>query len=105
MAFEVNSVPWSLTIRPGLPRRAMTAETSRATRRPEIEVSTTAARHSLVTSSITLKMRNRRPQTNRSCTKSTDRRAFGCATVSRGARVPVAVFRPRRLRTDRPSSR
>lgn len=39
IAFEVNSGPWSLTIRPGLP--------CRATRRPEIAIATTAARHSL----------------------------------------------------------
>ncbi len=56
IAFEVNSVPWSLTIKPGLPRRAISAISSRATRRPEIEVSTTAAKHSFVTSSITLKI-------------------------------------------------
>ena len=46
MAFEVNSVPWSLTIRPGLPRITTSALSSRATRLPEIEVSTTATRHS-----------------------------------------------------------
>ena len=33
-------------------------------RRPEIEVSTAVARHSFFTSSITLKIRNRRPWTN-----------------------------------------
>src|ERR1700674_1734597 len=51
MAFEVNSVSWSETIIPGLPRRAITAMSSRATRRPEIEVSGIAARYSRVTSS------------------------------------------------------
>src|SRR5262245_54355648 len=49
MAFEVNSVPWSETITPGLPRRAITAVSSRATRRPEIDVSGIAAKHSRVT--------------------------------------------------------
>jgi len=44
-----------------LPCCSTRAVSSRATRRPEIEVSTTAARHSFVTSSITLKIRNRRP--------------------------------------------
>ena len=44
MAFDVNSVPWSETISLGLPRRAMTVASSRATRTPEIEVSTTAAK-------------------------------------------------------------
>src|SRR5271156_3051276 len=48
-AFEVNSVPLSETIMPGLPRRSINAVSSGATRRPEIEVSGIAARHSRVT--------------------------------------------------------
>lgn len=44
MAFEVNAVPLSETIMPGLPRRLISAVSSRATRRPEIEVSGIAAR-------------------------------------------------------------
>src|SRR5271168_3564085 len=47
------------------------ASSSRATLRPEIEVSAIAARHSLVTSSITLRMRKRRPFESWSWTKST----------------------------------
>jgi hypothetical protein len=39
MALQMNSVPLSETIEPGLPRRATIAGSSRATRRPEIEVS------------------------------------------------------------------
>src|SRR4029077_7703930 len=39
IAFEVNSVPLSETIMPGLPRRSINAVSSRATLRPEIEVS------------------------------------------------------------------
>jgi hypothetical protein len=39
MAFDVNSVPLSETIIPGLPRLSINAVNSRATRRPEIEVS------------------------------------------------------------------
>ena len=39
MALLVSSVPLSLTIMPGLPRRSIRAVSSRATRRPEIEVS------------------------------------------------------------------
>ena len=77
MAFEVNSVPLSETIMPGLPRRLINAVSSRATRRPEIEVSGIAARHSRVTSSTIFRMRNRRPQASWSWTKSTDQRAFG----------------------------
>jgi hypothetical protein len=44
MTFEVNFVPWSLTINSGLPRRATSAVSSRATRLPGIDVSTTAVR-------------------------------------------------------------
>src|ERR1700733_14179055 len=77
MAFEVNSVPLSDTIIPGLPRRLINAVSSRATRRPEIEVSGIAARHSRVTSSTMFRMRSRRPQASWSWTKSADQRAFG----------------------------
>ncbi len=53
IAFEVSSVPLSLTIIPGFPRRSISAVSSRATRRPEMDVSGIAARHSRVTSSTT----------------------------------------------------
>jgi hypothetical protein len=49
---EVTSVPLSLTIAPGRPRRAISAFISRTTRLPLSEMSGTAARHSLVASSI-----------------------------------------------------
>jgi hypothetical protein len=62
MAFEVNSVPWSKTIMSGLPRRMIRSVSSRATRRPEIDVSGMAARHSRVTPSTMLSARKRRPQ-------------------------------------------
>ena len=62
MAFDVNLVPLSETIIPGLPRRSINVVSSRATRRPEIEVSRIAARHSLVTSSTMFRMRKRLPQ-------------------------------------------
>jgi hypothetical protein len=105
-AFEVSSVPLSETIIAGLPRRATRAESSRATRWPEIEVSAIAARHSLVTSSTMLRIRKRRPQTIWSWTKSSDQREFGSAgRGSSGTRVPVARLRPRRRRTISPSSR
>src|SRR5215210_4729554 len=64
MAFEVNSVPLSETIIPGLPRRAINGVSSRATRLPEIEVSGIAARHSRVTSSTMFRIRKRRPLAN-----------------------------------------
>jgi len=72
---------------------------SRATRRPEIDVSGMAARHSRVTSSTTFRMRNRRPQASWSWTKSSDQRALGRASTRIGARVPTALRRARRLRT------
>jgi len=46
MALQVNSVPLSETIAPGLPRSTTIAVSSRATRRPEIDVSGMAPRHS-----------------------------------------------------------
>ena len=97
--------PLSETIMPGLPRRLINAVSSRATRRPEIEVSGIAARHSRVTSSTMFKMRSRRPQASWSWTKSTDQRAFGLDSTRFGARDPTARLRARRLRTVRPSSR
>jgi hypothetical protein len=39
IALQVNSVPSSETIERGLPRQARIAVSSRATRRPEIDVS------------------------------------------------------------------
>jgi hypothetical protein len=62
IAFEVSSVPLSDTIMPGLQRCSIKAVSSRAKRRPEIEVSGIAARHSLVPSSMTFSTRKRRPQ-------------------------------------------
>jgi hypothetical protein len=50
IALHVNSVPLSETIESGLPRRVTIELGSRATRRPEIEVSAIAPRYSLVTS-------------------------------------------------------
>jgi hypothetical protein len=65
MALQVNSMPpLSETIEPGLPRRSTMVVSSRATRRPEIDVSGTAPRHSLVTSSTMLRTRKRRPLAN-----------------------------------------
>jgi hypothetical protein len=50
-------VPLSDTIWLGLPRRATIAVNSRATRRPEIDVSGMTPRHSLLTSSTMLRTR------------------------------------------------
>ena len=51
----------SLSIMSCLARRCIRSPNSRATRRPEIEVSGMAVRHVRVTSSTTLRMRNRHP--------------------------------------------
>ncbi len=80
----------------GLPRRSISAVSSRTTRRPEIDVSGTAARHSLVTSSTTLSTRNRLPDAIWSCTKSRLQRWFGNARTGAGALVPTARLRLRR---------
>src|SRR5258708_452556 len=68
MAFEVSSVPLSPTIVFGRPCWRITSFSSRATRRPEIEVSATSARHSRVQSSTTARMRKRRPSVSWSAT-------------------------------------
>ena len=67
---------WSDTIMSGLSRRPINSVSSRETRRLEIEVSGSAARHSRVTSSTKFSTLKRRPHANWSCTKSSDQRAF-----------------------------
>jgi hypothetical protein len=71
---------------------------------PEREVSATAARHSLLTSSMMLSTRNRRPVTSWSWTKSTDQRLFGPSGAAIGVRA-TAIRRALRRRTASPSSR
>jgi hypothetical protein len=56
----VSSVPLSLTISRGLPRRAIRASSSRATRCPESDVAATRHRHSRLKSSTTASILNRR---------------------------------------------
>jgi len=90
-ALDVSSVPLSLTTVVGLPRRMTRAASSRATRLPEIDVSTTAARHSRVTSSMTFSTRNRLPLTSWSRAKSSGQRSFGCAVTGSGARAPTRL--------------
>lgn len=70
----VSSVPLSLTIIAGRARSVIAQSNSRATRRPEIEVSAINLTHSRVKSSTTAKMRNRRSQAKASDTKSSDQR-------------------------------
>ena len=47
--------------------------------------------HSRVTSSNTFSTRNRRPQANWSCTKSSDQRALARASIRIGALVPFEI--------------
>ena len=105
MAFEVNSVPLSLTMVSGRPRCWMMMSSSRATRAPDSEVSATSATHSRVQLSITVRMRKRLPSVSWSDTKSSDQRWLATNGVSSGRRVPMARFRPPRLRTVNLSSR
>jgi len=106
MAFEVSSVPLSLTIVSGrLPRRRMMSSSSRATRRPEIDVSAINARHSRVQSSTTARMRKRRPSVSWSETKSRLQRWSAATGVTIGRLVPIARLRPPRRRTISRSSR
>jgi hypothetical protein len=100
MAFEVSSVPLSLTIMQGKLRSSAIRSSSRATRNPVSDVSTTRPRHSLVKSSTSVRMRKRRPLTKVSATKSSDQRRLRACGIAIGARVPSARLRPPRLRTD-----
>ena len=84
-----SNVPLSQTIMPGLPRRPISAESSRATRAPEKDVSGIAAKHSRVTSSTILKIRKRRPFANWSCAKSRLQRAFARGAIRIGALFPT----------------
>lgn len=65
-------MPLSEAIMSSLPRRAIRAVNSRATRTPEIEVSGIVAIHSRATSSTTLRTQKRRPLTIWSWTKASD---------------------------------
>ena len=69
--------PLSLTTMQGKPRISAIRSSSRATRCPNSEVSTTVAWHSRLKSSITQRMRNRRPSDSASDRKSSDHRRFG----------------------------
>jgi hypothetical protein len=89
----------------GLPRQAIRASNSRASRLPLIEVSTTRASASRVKSSTMARIRNRRRHDKASDTKSRLQRWFGPSGSVMGACVPVARLRLRRRRTASPSSR
>ncbi len=62
IAFAVSLSPLSETVMPGLPRRSISAASSRATRRPEIDGPGMAVRPSRVMSATPFSIRNRRPQ-------------------------------------------
>ena len=59
-----------------LPRRSISAASSRAMHRPETDVSGIAARHPRVTPPARFSTRKRRPQASRPCTKSSHQRAL-----------------------------
>jgi hypothetical protein len=80
----VNSVPLSDTIMAEQPRMAITASSSRATRRPGSQVSATRAKHTRVKSSTMARMRKRRPSVNASDRKSRLGPKFGLAAKSDG---------------------
>src|SRR6476660_8774561 len=96
MALLVSSLPLSLTIIFGLPRLTMRRSSSRATRKPESEVSATSARHSRVQSSTIARIRKRRPSVSWSETKSRLQRSLGANGVIISAlwcRSPVCARR------------
>lgn len=114
MACDVSSVPLSLTTMAGRQPRSSTMQfSSRLTRRPDSDVSTTKPRHSRVKSSTsgeplrstTANTRNRRLLDSALDTKSSDQRWFAASGIDVGERVPRAHFRPPRLRTPSFSSR
>ena len=90
MAFEVNSVPWSETTIPGLPRRRISIDSSRTTRLPEIDVSGIAAKHSRVTSST--KFENAEPPAAGELVMH---------EVQRPARIRLCFDKDRRPRSNR----
>ena len=77
---------------------------SRATRAPERLVSAINPGSSRVQSSLTARMRNLRDAPELSDTKSSDQRILGRVGTGISIRVPRTRFRPRRRRTDSPSS-
>ena len=82
----------------GRPRRRITSFSSRATRRPEIEVSAISARHPGVQSSTTARIRNRRPSVSWSCNGVQAPALVGDQRQSSsGRRVPIARLRPPRV--------
>ncbi len=101
----VISVSLSLTTVVGTPRTAVIASSSRATRWPDSDVSATSARQARLKSSMTHRMRNRRPSDNVSETKSSDQRWLAACGNINGARIPSARLRPPRRRTCSRSSR
>lgn len=76
-------------------RNSAIRSNSRATRAPPMEVSTTAAGHSRLKSSITFSTRNRRPSSSASDMKSSDHLWLGPCGIAMGVLVPLrACVRP-----------
>ena len=103
IAFEVSSVPLSLIIR-GFPRWPIISSRSQETQAPDNNISAMSSRHARKKSSITGRMRKRRPSLKASETKSNDQRSLRTCSTSSGDHVPIARLRPPRFLTVSRSS-
>src|SRR5574344_3011694 len=93
---EVNSVPLSHLIFLGLPLIHIVFSSSFTTRSDVIDIDISWAIATRPQSSITLRMRNLRPHSNASLTKSIDHVVFGSSGCTKGLFV-LAGNRLRRL--------
>jgi hypothetical protein len=82
-----------------LPRSMMRRSSSRTTRKHKSDVSPTSARHSLVQSSMIVRMRKWRPLMGWSEMKWRLQRSLGAKGIIIGALVRLRVCRSRRART------
>lgn len=95
IAYEVSSTPFSLTPTKGYPRISAIRSNSRVTRSPESDVLTTAAKHSLLKSLITLRRRGQRPKDRMSNSKHSNHRWFSPCGIVIGASVRTASLHAR----------
>lgn len=88
-AFDFNSVSLLLTTMQRYPRVLAMVSSSRATRRPESETSTTQRKYSRLQPSMTQSIQNRRPLDRLSKIKSSGHLWFGPCGIAIGARFPM----------------
>jgi hypothetical protein len=100
-----NSGPLSKTIASGSPRSLAIRSSTRRTRNPPSEVSTSMAGHSRVQSSTTVNMRITLPLLTQSFTKSIDLRSFGLAAAGLVTTPLQRIRRRCRILIAKPSSR